>query len=119
MLKNNPKTTANAANPTVFNVKRGDTFAKTLEIDLFAHGLTTLAGCTARSQIRDGDALIGTFDVLIVGDALLTISASASSTQAWAVKDGYEYDIEVTRADGLVKTVEQSMINVTKDVTHD
>ena len=119
MLKGNQKTTDNAASPTIFNVKRGDTFAKTLEIDLFAHGLTTLAGCTARSHIRDGDALVGTFDVLIVGDALLTISASASTTQEWAVKDGYEYDIEVTRADGLVKTVEQSIINVKKDITHD
>jgi hypothetical protein len=116
MLK---KPTDNAPNPTVFNVKRGDTFAKTLEIDLFAHGLATLAGCTARSHIRDGDALVGTFDVLIVGDALLTISASAANTQGWAVKDGYEYDIEVTRADGLVKTVEQSIINVKKDITHD
>ncbi len=116
MLK---KPTANVDNPTVFNVKRGDTFAKTLEIDLFAHGLTTLAGCSARSHIRDRDALVGTFDVLIVGDALLTISASAATTQGWAVKDGYEYDIEVTRADGLVKTVEQSIINVKKDITHD
>jgi hypothetical protein len=104
---------------------RGDTWSRVWVLKNPVKQPIDLSGATARLHVRNNaKALIYAastvnWDIVVDGTAgKLTLTVAAAETAAWA-PGTYKFDLEVTHADGTVKTYESSALAVLEDQTHD
>jgi hypothetical protein len=112
----------------VVPLKRGDTWEAEFYFRL-DDSVADLTGCTARMQVRSsGDALVlsaqtSPTDPALVGTlvvdgtaGLVTLTVPKGLTSA-LVPGKYYADVELTYADGSVRSSETFQVKVTKDIT--
>ena len=114
---------------TTLNVKRGDTLSQVFTWQNENGAAIDLSACTARLQIRDRDntavvsvtsatsalaiePVLGETDT--TGQVYLTIDASTMATIAPGT---YYVDLELTFADGTVRSTETITLIVLRDIT--
>lgn len=105
------------------SVYRGDTWKRSWTFKDAQQALIPLTGATARLFVRDSQGAVvitasSQNGELVIrgteGTIVMTVPASAM-----ALAPGrYEFDLEVTFADGTVATYDRSTLTVLEDVTH-
>lgn len=109
----------------VLKMRRGDTYRRTFKCET-GGAAVNLTGYTSRLQIRDAvdGAVLYTGSttnghLTVTGSAgTIDVSVPAASTAAWTFTTGV-YDLEITSASGVVTTLAEGTVTVTKDVTKD
>jgi hypothetical protein len=110
---------------TAPRIYRGDTWLRAWTLKDPAKRPIDLTGATARLHVRNNTkalvyaASTSNGDIVLDGAAgKLTLTLAAAETATWA-PGTYKFDLEVTHADGTVKTYESSALVVLEDQTHD
>ena len=107
---------------------RGDTWLRSWVIQDATGAPVDLAGASARLHVRPQEGT-DTADDLILAATVgggLTITAGAgrvdlrveSADMAGLDLATYRFDLEVTFADGIVRTIEQNRIMIVEDITY-
>lgn len=106
----------------IIQLKRGDTWVQTFS---WKQGNETgipvdLSGCTARLHIRDKQRrlLIDASPFLTIQgtEGVVTVEVPASLTRALPIGPCF-FDIEITFADGTVRSTETMSLSVAEDIT--
>jgi hypothetical protein len=99
-------------------IYRGDDFAFALDVQDTDGNPVDLTGATVTAEVRAQPGAIDvltTFDTTIDGSAI-TLRLSHTDTAALSTAGGV-WDVQVTRADGVVVTLANGQVRVFADVT--
>lgn len=106
-------------------VFRGDTWERAWILRRADGSALDLTGARARLHVRDATGALVV--EASMGNGRITIDPAAGRIDMRvpadvmaAVSPGqYRFDVELTQADGTVRTLEQQTLNVIEDMTHD
>lgn len=102
----------------------GDTWLRAWSLRDAAGAAIDLTGAVARLQVRDAAGLLvaqaSTADGrLVIAEADGRIAMNLPAAAMTLAAGSYRYALEVTFADGTVRTVEINTLAILPDVTHD
>ena len=110
---------------TVISIKRGDTWSQDFFWTDDAGAAVDLAGCAARLMLRERETGLLAIDAstedgeLVITAATGRVALTVSAERMRDVTPGtYQTDVEITWADGVVRSTETLPVRVLADVTY-
>ena len=109
------------AKPRPAQIYRGDTWLRSWIIKDSTGVPVDLTGASARMHVRNTDDLtlsvsVGTGLTITADAGRVDLRVDAVDTAKFALTT-YRFDLEITFADGIVRTIEQGRLIVVEDVT--
>jgi hypothetical protein len=104
---------------------RGDTWLRSWIVKDSNNNPIDLTGATARLHVRDAKQVLihaastSTAEIIITSlEGRIDLRIEATVSEVWAIGK-YKYDLELTYSNGIVLTIESSVLTVIQDQTYD